>query len=100
MNYKRLLTFVAIAMIAMTSTGLAQEATEKSAKEGTFQFITTNPKVKEVFTTELLKKIEKNRDENEIVYLKIGTYTTAKILPVTTISKPDFTPLKELYTDK
>ena len=60
------------------------------AEEGTFQLLSTNIKVSEVFTTELLYIIEDNRDADEVVMLKIADYTWARIFPLSTINDPNF----------
>ena len=62
---------------------------------GTYQLMTTNIKVQEVFTTDLLTTIEENRKEKETNIIKVGKYTWVKILSRETIQDPSFTPLKE-----
>ena len=61
---------------------------------GTYQLMTTNIKVQEVFTTDLLTTIKENRKEKEINIIKVGKYTWVKILSRETIQDSNFTPLK------
>ena len=67
---------------------------QSKTNPGTFQLMTTNIKVQEVFTTDLLKTIEENRKENDTNIIKVGKYTWVKILSRETIQDPSFTPLK------
>ena len=61
---------------------------------GTYQLMTTNIKVQEVFTTDLLTTIKENRKEKEINIIKVGKYTWVKILSRETIQNSNFIPLK------
>ena len=61
---------------------------------GTYQLMTTNIKVQEVFTTDLLTTIEENRKEKETNVIKVGKYTWVKILSRETIQNSNFIPLK------
>lgn len=70
---------------------------EKSLEErlaGTYHIITENTKITEVFTTEILKEIEKRRDDYQDVYYELSKNTTIKILPRSVISDPNFDPKK------
>ena len=61
---------------------------------GTYQLMTTNIKVQEVFTTDLLTTIKENRKEKETNIIKVGKYTWVKILSRETIQNSNFIPLK------
>ena len=61
---------------------------------GTYQLMTTNIKVQEVFTSDLLTTIKENRKEKETNIIKVGKYTWVKILSRETIQNSNFIPLK------
>ena len=65
------------------------------ASIGTYQIMTTNLKVGEVFSSEIRQVIADNRKQNEIVILKIGEYSWVRILSENTISNLNFTPLPD-----
>jgi hypothetical protein len=56
---------------------------------------TTEPKVQEVFTTDLLVYIESNRAQGHDVVRRVGSVTWVKILARVTITDPAFVPLPE-----
>lgn len=66
---------------------------QSKAVEGTFQLMTTNQKVNEVFTTDIYSIIESNREINDVAIVKIGEYTWLRILSLNTINSPNFVPL-------
>ena len=68
---------------------------KKYAAYGTYQFICKDKNSMELFTTDILIEIEKNRDEKEIKYIKAGKATTIKILPYAVINSKGFVPLEE-----
>ena len=54
----------------------------KDTLEGTYELIQNDSKLPaDVFTTDILSEIEKNRDEKEIIYIQMGKNTTVKIYP-------------------
>ena len=65
------------------------------AAMGTFQLYTTDPKVPEVFSSELLVFVEANRAQDHDVVKRVGTVTWVKILARITITDPAFVPLPE-----
>ena len=67
------------------------------AKEGTFQFMIQNEKMKEYFTTDVLKTIEAARDQKEVKIIRVSDRTRVRILPYDVINDPNFKPLQELY---
>lgn len=68
------------------------------AKEGTFQLIRTS-KIDEALNSEALVQIEKQRDEEEIIYYRMSDNLTVMILPYEEINKSDFRPIKFLYVE-
>ena len=65
------------------------------ANSGTYQLMTTNPKLNEVFTSHLLYFIEAKREIENTIVLKIGNYSYVRILPTNLINNANFTPLPE-----
>ena len=65
------------------------------AASGTYQIMTTQPKVQELFTNHLLYFIEANRDINKTVTQQIGEYTYVKILAKNYISNPNYSRLSD-----
>ncbi|MFT7613147.1 MAG: hypothetical protein ACI9J3_002117 [Parvicellaceae bacterium] len=99
MQLKRSIVRISILIFFFGSTAYAQNNV-KVAKEGTFQLITSNPKIQEVFTNSILITIEENRKESTVEYYKLSEYTQVKIFPYNVINAPGFKPSTELYTDK
>ena len=60
------------------------------AAPGTYQLMTTEPKVGEVFTSHLLYFIEAHREIKKTVILQIGNYTFVKILSKNYINNPSY----------
>jgi len=74
---------------------------KKYAAAGTYQFIVSNSKPEYVFTTDILLKIEENRNDDEVVFLKVAPTIEVKILSRKQINASDFKPVEEfVYTDK
>ncbi|HEX8517051.1 MAG TPA: hypothetical protein VF868_12705 [Bacteroidia bacterium] len=66
---------------------------------GTFQIICSKESGKqEVFTTDLLKLVEANRQDNEEARLVVSPVTTIRILSRKQISAADFRPIEKLYS--
>jgi len=66
-----------------------------SAAPGTYQFYTIEPKVVEVFTTDLGVLIEAHRAQSQDTVIRVGNVTWVRILARTTIADPAFVPLPE-----
>lgn len=62
---------------------------------GTYQLLTTQPKLKEVFTSELLIRIESERHDTITRIVKVGLVTWARILSREAIEAPDFAALSD-----
>lgn len=88
-NAKKPLDYVAISKEAQKPTNPEL----KDAPEGTFQFVIRDTKMEYVFTTDLLKVIESNRDKKEIKYIQVAPTVDVKILPQEYIDSPNFKPL-------
>ena len=67
----------------------------RPAPPGTYQLMTTNPKVPEVFTTDLREFIQEHRAAHHDVYLKIGQVTWVRIFSQARIDDPGFQPVSE-----
>jgi hypothetical protein len=74
---------------------LSFSAFSQNNLDGTYQLMTTNAKAQEVFTSDLLVLIENERLVNTVAIVKIGDFTWVRILSLTTISDPSFTPLPD-----
>lgn len=83
---------VLVTMLAGFSFAASSQA---EADPGTFQLMTTMVKAQEVFSTEVLFVIEANRDMDELVVIKVGEHTWARILSRATINDPSFMPLPD-----
>lgn len=78
--------------------GFGQESPNTSpvsAAAGTYQFQSSNPKVQELFTTDILVRIEANRDQFVEKIIVVGTVTSVRILPYAVINAPGFIPLSD-----
>jgi hypothetical protein len=65
---------------------------------GTFQLICSKDAKKEIFTTELLKLVEKNRLEDTENILVLSPVTRVRILSKKQIAASDFQPIQKLYS--
>ncbi len=65
------------------------------ALPGTFQLLTTEPKAREVFSTDILPFIEAHRDAHEPRLVSVGRYSWVLILSQDVIGQPGFQPLPE-----
>lgn len=65
------------------------------AQLGTFQLLTTEPKAREVFSTDILPFIEAHRDAHEPRLVNVGRYSWVLILSQDVIDQPGFQPLPE-----
>lgn len=65
------------------------------AAPGTYRLRTSDLKVSELFTDDILYTIEANRDSLVQKIIVIGTVTTVRILPYSMINAPGFIPLPE-----
>ena len=65
------------------------------AAPGTYQLLTTEPKMGEVFTTDLLVFIEAHRRPSETVQCQVGQVTWVRIFSYDEINDPDFQPVPE-----
>lgn len=62
---------------------------------GTFRLLTIEPKMREVFTTDLYPLIEAHRNMHENVLLRVGEVTWVRIFSRAVINAPDFVPASE-----
>jgi hypothetical protein len=65
------------------------------AQVGTFQLLTTEPKAREVFSTDILPFIEAHRDAHEPRLVSVGRFSWVLILSQDVIGQPGFQPLPE-----
>ena len=66
-----------------------------AALPGTYQLYSVEPKIPEVFTTDLRLFMEDHRAQDHDVVLRVGRVTWVKILARITINEPGFVPLPE-----
>jgi hypothetical protein len=62
---------------------------EEQCLEGTYEIISKG-KTQEVFTTDILKEIEKRRDDAKEVLYDVSEYTTIRIFPRSIIKSPAY----------
>ena len=79
-----------------TVTVMEYDVNGPKAEEGTFQFIITNSKKEDAFTTDVLYFIEQNRKEKEDVYMKISDFTDLYIPSRKKINDPSFVALEPI----
>ena len=75
------LFFSGLAFSQSSSSGKQAVHITKDTLQGTYEIIQQDTKHSEVFTTEILDRIEQARDDKEIVYLQLSSSTTVKIFP-------------------
>lgn len=63
------------------------------AAPGTYQFFIVGEDSTQLLRNDLAAKIEKYRDEEAIVHLKVSSTTTIRILPCSEITSTRFTPI-------
>jgi hypothetical protein len=63
------------------------------AEPGTYQFFIVGEDSTQLLRSDLAEKIERYRDENTVVHLKVSSTTTIRILPCSEITSTHFTPL-------
>jgi len=63
------------------------------AEPGTYQFFIVGEDSTQLLRSDLAEKIERYRDENTVVHLKVSSTTTIRILPCSEITSTRFTPL-------
>ena len=63
------------------------------AEAGTYQFFIIGEDSTQLLRKDLAEKIERYRDENTVVHLKVSSTTTIRILPCSEITSTHFTPL-------
>ncbi|MFT5778869.1 MAG: hypothetical protein ACI837_001826 [Crocinitomicaceae bacterium] len=81
--------------LVMALLGWSLAATSQVSGEGTFQLMSTNLKVSEVFTTEIFDLIENHRKLDQVAIVQVGDFTWVRILSHNTINDPSFTLLPE-----
>jgi hypothetical protein len=86
---------IVLAVFALAFGGSVQAQIGSVADPGTYQLYTVEPKIPEVFTTDLRVFIEYHREQSHDVVIRIGQVTWVKILARTTITDPAFVPLPE-----
>lgn len=103
---KRLLTVIVATFFVTLSFSQVQEHVNyqidntegmKKAEIGTYQFIITNPKLSQAFTTEILYFIEKERKDTQDVVITISEYVELYIPSRNKIQSKDFVPLDEIH---
>jgi hypothetical protein len=67
--------------------------------EGTYEIIPDDEKLQEIFTTDILFEIEKNRHDTDVVYIRAGKQTTIKILPKSVIYSEEFRNKRRLQSN-
>lgn len=92
--------FILLFLIVSTTTVIAQETLSQDEVEelqsmsikakGTYQIQMIDTRSLPTIPLSLIKEIEKNRNDNEIVYLNINSNMRIKILSRTMINKNDF----------
>ena len=67
---------------------------EELPATGTYQFVLKVETEKPEITTDVLKQIKNNRDQNEITFIKLNESVKIKIHPTNIINAKDFKPFE------
>jgi hypothetical protein len=82
-----------VAYYAAWQNGETKPVKQLQAEPGTYQFFIIGEDSTQLLRNDLAAKIEKYRDEEAIVHLKVSSTTTIRILPCSEITSTRFTPI-------